>query len=252
MLLLNGNMPDWLRNAEIIEENKVSDAIRDTVRNADLEIKAKTDVNIADLKKQWKDAAGEFTARKWIFRYIDEKQKTALQKHIDNLTAEKVYYSVYKRSFAAICKFVGIPADKVIIEWVELQYDKQQKCDKIAVRFTKGRVKVKIPEGVQLIHVSPVEGITELEPTFRSKSAGKFLYPTKRVYFTVAKEINAFKLGVDKKTKTYKYTPKNYIDSAYIDSSYASFAYGSVFVETDNPIPVVNMKRKMKDILEKL
>ena len=35
MLLLNGNMPDWLRNAEIIEENKVSDAIRDTVRNID-------------------------------------------------------------------------------------------------------------------------------------------------------------------------------------------------------------------------
>ena len=250
MLLLNNSY--ITDTSDIFRENKATDLIRDTKRNIELDIMAKNNVNIADLKKQWKEAASEFTKRKWVHRYIDDKQKESLKKHYDNLTDEKVNYSTYKRSFNAICKFMGIPADTVIIEWLCFQYDKEQKCDKVAVRFTKGRVKVKIPEGVQLIHVSPVEGITALEPTFRSKSAGKFLYPNKRVYFTVIKEINSFKLGVDKKAKTFKYTPKNHIEYAYIDSSYPQFAYGSIFVETDTSIPVVNIKRKFSDFIDSI
>lgn len=250
-MLLSESMKDLDQN-NIFSENKATDFVRDNIRNADLAMKAKTDVNIADLKKQWEEAASEFTKRRWIYRLLTDKDKERMQKHVDAVCSEDINYSTYKRSFDAICKFMGIPSDIVIIEWVQIQKDKEQNQYKLAVRFTKGRVKVRIPEGVRLIHVSPVEGITNLEPSFRSKSAGKFLYPTKRAYFTVVKEINAFKFGVAKGSKTYRYTPKNHIEYAYIDSSYSKFAYGSVFVETDSPIPVENMKRKLTDYIDSI
>lgn len=209
----------------------------------------KNKVNMDDLRKQWEAAAEKFVKHKWIYRYTDEKQKAALEKHYANLTDDNVYYSVYKRSFNAICKFMGIPSNMVIIENMVFDLDKVDKEQwKVSVKYSKGLIKVQIPEGVQLLHVSPVENITALEPSFRSKVKGKYMYPTKRVFFTVAKEMRSTKAGLEGKKKTYLYTPKTPITTAYIDPTYSSFTFKSIYIETDSSIPVEPLERKVMGI----
>lgn len=203
--------------------------------------------NVADLWKQWSKYTKSFVKHKWIYRYVDEKQKAQLQKHYEVLCNEKTNYSTYKRSFAAICKFVGIPSNTVIIENVVFKKDTKDKDQEIiAVRYSKGLVKVMIPEGIRLIHTSPAT-MSEMIPSFRSKTVGKYMYPTKRCFFTCIKAISTKKAGLEGETLK-KYTPKQKITTAYIDPSYTDFASNSVYVETDSPIPVENYRSTMEKI----
>lgn len=205
----------------------------------------KTVINVSDLWKQWQKYTKTFVKHKWIYRYVTEKQKEAIKKHYDVLCNEKTNYSTYKRSFAAVCKFFGLPNNTIILENIVFKKDSQDKDqDIVAVRYSKGVAKVIIPDGIRLIHSTPVD-ITELKPAFRSKTVGKYMYPTKRVFFTCIKAIEANKAGLEGK-KTNKYTPKTPIKVAYIDPTYTDFSSNSVYVETETPIPVENYKTLME------
>ena len=233
MLIGNTSSPEVTNEDSMFESVKFIDDMKQNIANT------------ADLKEQWKKVADQFVKHKWIYRYIDDNGKAALEKHYANLTDENVYYSVYKRSFKAICKFMGIPDDKVIIENMVFTKDKQDKEQwEVAIKYSKGLAKVNIPDGIRLIHISPVEGIKELVPSFRSKVKGKYMYPTKRVFFTIAKDIKPTKCGLEGQ-KTNRYTPTKEIKTAYIDPTYADFGSGSVYVETDAPISVENYEKKM-------
>lgn len=202
-------------------------------------------IDVNELKAQWKKVANKFAKHVWIYRYIDDKQKEALSKHYAVLTDDNCYYSSYKKSFKAICKFVGLPADSVILE--NVLFTKSKKDDamyEISVKYSRGSAKVQIPEGIELIHASPVEGIKELIPSFRSKVKGKYMYPTKRVFFTVTKQIKKTQAGLEGK-KLYQYTPKTNITEAYIDPTYADFKQGSVYIETETAIPVQTLQKKL-------
>ena len=205
-------------------------------------------IDAKDLWEQWK-ASADFVNKKWIYRYTDEKQKAALQKHWDKLTGEKTSYSIYKRSYQAVCKFMGLDPEKTILEWIRFDIDKVDKEQwKISVRYSKGRVKVKIPKGIRLIHVSPVQGLTELTPTFRSRSFGKYMWYTKRVFFSIGKEMSSFKANTQG-VKRYKYTTKEDIEYAYIDPTYSSFSDRAVYIETDKPIPVELCESRMNRMM---
>lgn len=211
----------------------------------------KTYDNISELKSQWKKVADKFVKHLWIYRYIDEKQKDQLQKHYANITDEKCPYSTYKKSFNFICKFMGLPADKVIIENIVFDKNKRDKeMYEMSIRYSKGLAKVKIPEGIELIHVSPVENITELVPTFRSKVKGKYMYPNKRVFFTIARQIKKKHAGLENDNKLFRYTPRDNIQYAYIDPTYSDFGSGSVYIETNVPIPVVTLEKKLFGIFK--
>lgn len=198
-----------------------------------------------DMRAQWKKVADSFVKHKWLYRYTNDKQKAQLEKHYAIVCDEKTPYSIYKRSFNAICKFMGVPHHMVIIENMSFTKDKKDKEQwEVAIKYSKGLAKVKIPEGVRLIHVSPVQGIKELIPSFRSKVKGKYMYPTKRIFFTVAKDIKPTQAGLEGQ-KTNRYTPRQDITEAYIDPTYSEFSSGSVYVETDHPIPVMSFKKKM-------
>ena len=75
--------------------------------------------------------------------------------------------------------------------------NKDSERTKLSVKYSKGLVKVHIPEDVYLVHVSPVKGIKELIPSFRSKVKGKYMYPSKRVFFTVKGEISKNQAGLE-------------------------------------------------------
>lgn len=213
----------------------------------------KSVVNVADLWKQWTKNANSFVKHKWIYRYITPEQKERLQKQYDVLKAEKVNYSTYKRSFAFICKFLGLPTDSIILENVVFKRDNVDKDqDIIAVKYSKGKIKVNIPEGIKLIHAHVASDgvkIDNLIPSFRSKTVGKYMYPSKRCFFTCIKPIEGNKANMQGKTN--KYTPKNPITTAYIDPTYSDFSSNSVYVETDTPIPVTTYKSFIEKLFNK-
>ena len=212
----------------------------------------KKQANTKELKEQWAKVAKKFVQHKWIYRYITDKQREMLDKYYKNLTDDDVKYGEYTRAFKFICRFMGLPADKTILENLLFKRDTKDKEMKIvAVMYSKGAAKVKIPEGVRLVHVSPVEGITELIPAFRSKVKGRYMYPNKRCFFTIEKEIPKKHAGLEK-TKTHRYTPKQPITEAWIDPTYATFKDSSVFIETSNPIPVEPYERAMDNLFAKL
>jgi hypothetical protein len=207
-------------------------------------------IDTKTLKEQWKKVADKFVKHKWIYRYINEQQKEQLLKHYANLTDEKVSYSKYKYSFNFIAKFMGLPHDRIIIENLTFEKDKKDKEQEVvALKYSKGLAKVIIPEGVRLIHITPVKDITNLNPSFRSKVKGKYMYPTKRCFFSIAKDIRPNQAGLEGQ-KLIKYTPKSDIHYAYIDPTYADFRDACVYIETESPIPVENYNRKLLDIFK--
>lgn len=235
--------------------NDLSSIINDngsTVNEALIEDLAKKYVNTQDLKHQWKEVEDKFVKHKYINRYINDAQKANLEKHYANLCDEKVSYSVYKKSFAAICNFMGIPKDIVMIEDMEFKKDNEDKEQwKLSLRYSKGLAKVNIPEGTHLIHVSPVSDIDALIPSFRSRTKGKYLYPSKRVFFTAARDIKPSKAGLEGQ-KITRYTPKDHIKTVYIDPTCSDFKAGAVYVSTDIPIPVVPLEKKLFGIYKKV
>ena len=182
--------------------------------------------NIKNLKNQWKKACNSFVESKTISRYIDNKQKDMVEKYYKIVCDSEAKYGEYKKGFNFFCKFMGIPNKGVVIEDIKLKKDKKDADQKvIELRYSKGLVKVNIPDGVNLIHMSPVKDIKALEPAFRSRKEGKYLYPTKRCYFTVAGNINPKKAGLTNQT-TFRYTPAVKINYAYIDPSATKYKDG--------------------------
>ena len=207
-------------------------------------------INLKDLFDQYRKIAGTFVTHKWLIRYVDEKTKEQVNKHYKTICDDDVYYSTYKRSFEFIRKFIGISGN-VIIENITFSKDKTDNdLWKIAVKYSKGLAKIKIPKGVRLVHVSPVEGIKELIPSFRSKVKGKYLYPSKRVFFTLMKDIKANQAGLEGK-KLYRYATIKEYTEAYIDPTYNDFGSRAIYIETDSPIPVELFEKKMFSLFSK-
>ena len=201
-----------------------------------------------ELRDQWSKVAKSFVKHHWITRHINEKQREMLDKYYKMLTDDETSYQDYQKGFRAICKFMGINHKEVIIEHLLFQHDSKDPDQPIvALNYSKGLAKVTLPEGIRLVHISPVDNIKALEPSFRSKVKGKYMYPSKRVFFTIKKDINPVKAGL-KGTKTYRYTPTADIRTAYIDPTYADYGSGFVYVETDKSIPVQKWDRLMDKV----
>lgn len=194
--------------------------------------------NIKELKNQWKKVSDKFVKHEWIFRYITPKQETMLLKYYKMLTDDETSYGQYKRAFKFICRFMGLPSDKVIIENLQIVHDKKDpEKNRVAVKYSKGLARVNIPDDVILTHVSPAHNIKELIPTFRSKVKGKYMYPDKRIFFTVHGQIKKSQAGLEGQKLTKYKTKKNY-SVAYIDPTYSDYKSGAVYISTDQPIPV--------------
>lgn len=201
-------------------------------------------IDMKEIRKSWENMSMKFQ-HAWRSKPINEDEKKKLKHSYDKVKQPNITYNEYKKHFAILAKSVNLPSVDIILENVIFKHDDKKKSDVIAVRFSKGKQKVMIPNGTCLLHVSPVKGLREMKPSFRSKTVGKYMYPSPRCFFTLAKEIKPTKAGLENK-KTYKYTPKETLKFGYIDPSYTTFADGSVFIETKLPIAVMDFNEKMK------
>lgn len=201
----------------------------------------KTIINEKQLWDSWMTKTNHFVTHRWIYRLINEKQKEQIQKHYEKLCDDNVFYSVYKKSFDAICKFVGLTGN-VILENIVFSKDKQDPDSwKVAVKYSKGLIKVLLPEGIKLIHTAPAEVADNIErqglvPAFRSKTKGKYLYPNRRIFFTIGHQVSANKAGLENK-KTVKFIAEG-IKEVYIDPTYNDYFSKCVYVDSETPIKV--------------
>lgn len=203
-------------------------------------------VDLKQIRKDWTEKSKKFF-KAWKAKIINEKEKKELEKAYDILKKPNVSYNEYKKSFDKFANFFGYPTEGIIIEHIVFSKTDDGE-DKLAVRFSKGEEQVVIPNGTMLCHVSPSPTIKELEPAFRSKTVGKYLYPSPRCFFTIKKAIANKKAGLS--GNLHKYTPVENIRFAYIDPSYVSFKDGSVFVKTKTPIKMMNYDLKARRLAE--
>lgn len=197
------------------------------------------------IRKVWEDIKKNIKREEKTIP-LKEKDKKDLKENYNTISNSTVYL-IYKKAYDTICKFFGIPNKDVIIENIEI------KDDKAHIRYSKSVPrKIIIPNDCQLLHVSPTKDITELKPTFRSRVKGKYLYPTKRVYFSIGKQVSAKKAGLEGQSNLNKYTPKEDIKTAYIDPSCIDYSTGAIFIDTAFPIPVknINDEKKTKKVEE--
>lgn len=220
--------------ADIIKQNKsVKESTDDEISNDDCERMSESVISdvkeLLSVRKEWTTQAKKIT-HETKTRFITEDERDFLKKHYDIIKSDNSFI-VYKKSFDYLCKFFGLAPDETIIE--HLYIGKEE----VKIKYSSGRHKIIIPTNVTLLHVSPVDNIKELEPSFKSKTSGKYMYSSNRVFFTLGRSIPSKKAGLENK-KTYQYTPVENIRVAYIDQSYTDYKTGAVYVETPFPIKV--------------
>ena len=192
--------------------------------------------DIKNIMSMWKKAATGLKD-KTIKKQIDIVKRRELTKDLEEMNSSTVY-SQYKRLYTKFCQFFGVSPDKTLIRHLYIGKD----C--ATLEYSDGRVKITIPAGTRLQHVSPADNIDELKPSFKSKVKGAYMYSSPRVFFTIAKDIPLNKAGLEGASLT-KYTPTETIRTAYIDQACTTYKLGAVYVETKLPIKV--KKIPMKD-----
>lgn len=181
------------------------------------------------VKREWNKAAKKF-------KHIEKSKKISIveRKQLNDMfeiMKNTDQFSEYKPNFDNVCKFFGLKPAHVIIEHLFIGKDVAK------IRYSEGVQKVTIPSGTRLVHVSPSNNISELKPSFKSKTKGKYMYSSNRCFFTLAKDIPAKKAGLEGQSLT-RYTPVETIKTAYIDQSYTSYKLGAVYVDSNYPIKV--------------
>lgn len=241
------SLPSFCESFGLIPVNDEKDIIFESLK-ADLGKMIRDKLDMKVIKSAWEDVASKFT-HKWTGKTIEPVEKQTLSAAYDVLKKENVSFMEYKKNFAKIARFVGLSTDDIILENVVFSKDEESGKDKIAVKYSKGKQQVIIPNGTCLLHVSPVANIKELRPAFRSKTVGKYMYPSPRCFFTLGREIKPTQAGLENRA-TYKYTPVDMIRTAYIDPTYTDYNTGAVYIETSLPIKVMDFNEKMKKVFK--
>lgn len=181
---------------------------------------------------------------------LNESQYKELKK-VWEVAKKTASYMIYKRAFGKICKAFGLPPGDTVINNCEFKKSYDGKYSGW-IRYNSGKKKITVPNGTILLHCSTVSGITELRPSFRSRTEGRFLYASPRIYFSLGKPINAEKGGFKGETVLHKYTPSRPIQTAYIDPAAKEFENGAVFIESYSPIQVTTLEKFSQKFFDKL
>jgi hypothetical protein len=187
-------------------------------------------------KKEWKFNASQLSHKK-IKKYFNRKDYKKIREAYQKMTSAKEYIS-YKPNYEYICSEFGLNQKDTSIKYMKFDNNEDKKDYSIEISYNSGRRKISLPNGVILVHTSTKPNIRELEPTFQSKRQGYYMWPSKRVYFSLGKVYRNSKAGIPAVGKTYHYTPIEKIQNAYIDADSPQFSLSSVYVDTQFPIKV--------------
>ena len=193
-------------------------------------------------KNLWRDRIGRHEFKKKTVP-LNEKQYKKLLKDYETLQTSKDYI-IYKRAYEDICKFFTLKLEYTSIKGINFDLDLNTNDRKAIIEYYEGKRKIIIPNDTTLIHTSKEGNIKELKPSFCSKVKGLFMWPSKRVYFSLGKKLSADEIHERNNTgKLYHYTPAETIRTAYIDPEITNFNSASVYVDTSFPIKVINIDK---------
>lgn len=166
-----------------------------------------------------------------------------------------VDFSGYKKAYKEFTKIIGIPSEHINIRYITWSNDGKDKWScKLTYRYNEKHFK--LPEGYELYHMSPMDGLKYLYPTFKGKRIGEDrkphmngtgeLYSNPRVFFSIRKEVSPLVAGLkssktDVKRHLYR-AAENLNGRVYVDMTMTPFVAGAIYVETDSPIRVVQIQ----------
>lgn len=194
--------------------------------------------------KKWLDQSKGIDYKKVNKKVVDKKTFIEAKKKYSVL-CDSTIYRVYKSAYDFFAKLFGFSNSDSVIEFI--RFSKSEKGEYIIhIRYGDKKKRITIPIGYNVVHKSPIDGIKELIPSFRSKTRGKYFYPKPRVYFSIGKtDIDPKKYGVNPEKKLHSYTPKYDYKFAFIDQSLPELKTGAVYLDVSHPIPVEKEEEKM-------
>lgn len=196
-----------------------------------------TDEEFEELKKNWTTSNENHKRKEFINNNVSEEDYQRLAEVYKVLrTAEK--YKDYKKAFEELCSFCHIVPHGTIITACKIRSGNKENKNSVYVQYSENTKKIKVPQGVKLYHMSKVEGITQLNPFFRGKSAKGFMYYAPRIYFTLRKNMPKALADYRMNEKMIKYECTLNISEVYVDPLIPDKHMLAVYVETDKPIPV--------------
>ena len=190
-----------------------------------------------ELLKNWKTSNADHSRKTFKNDSISEDDYTMLSDTIHTIRSAEDY-ATYKKAFDKLCAYAHIVPKGTIITKLELKSGSKKDTNILEVEYTENTKKIKLPESIKLYHLSKVEGIKELIPVFRGKSAKGFLYDKSRIYLTIHKQLPKFLADYHWYDKLHKYMVKVPVTDVYVDPLVWSGIQGAVYVETEKPIPV--------------
>lgn len=201
-----------------------------------------------ELEDEWKTSNQNHTKKVFKSNVLTEDEYNNLfdLRKIMKTTED---YNEYYKAFEKVCRFCHIvPRGTIITKFIIKSGSKENK-NSVIVEYSYNTKKIKLPEGMKLYHLSKVEGIKELIPQFRGKSAKGYFYDKPRVYLTIHKKMPKFLADYKLNEKMHKYECKIPITDVYVDPLVWNKSFqGAVYVETKKPIPVEEMGISKKNI----
>ena len=229
-----------LKFADEDDSDLIMESIREKIESY---VRKKNDDDFK--KKIWANAANRITRTEKSVEVSDKD--FSFMKNIFETMKNTTDFRAYQKAFKTMCSKLHVNPNST---FNGIFFKKSEKTNKNWVHYNasgKSR-RIIIPNGSLLMHTAKVPGIKSLNPSFRSKTSGRWLYPEQRVYFTIGKPIKPTKAGLEK-TTPYRYTPKETISTAWIDPDVPNYKDGAIFIKTSTPIPVVPLIEKSKKLL---
>lgn len=236
------SVEEFMEYYGLIEVPDDDDAIMESISSTFGEL-SRSVSDMDHIKKTWNSIISKFT-RKTVEKVVPKKEAKYLIDLYKNMLSDDKYLT-YKSKFNKLCKAFGIPNNETIIESFKIgNVNGDPESMKIVLKYSHGRKRVIIPNGLCLIHNGESENVKELKPSFRAKNNGKLMYSTQRCYFKLGKEKKIVSSNSDSK----KFTPKETFQTAYIDPISANFDNSAVYIDTSQPIKMMKFSDKMKKL----
>ena len=190
---------------------------------------------INSLKYEWMKALKNIINHKTLEFTLSPEQESYIKQQYSNLIYPQVTYDTYTQAFKNLCDYIHISPNSEIHE-IQFNKDRHNRST-FFIRYSSGEMKIKIPKGFILIHKSQSKKLKTITSNFRSNKLGYYMWPNKRIYFTIENPMPSYLTSVQN-NDYYLYTPVNDYDEAYIDPSCKEFNYKAVYIKTDEPIEV--------------
>jgi hypothetical protein len=236
----------YINNLEdITDEEEVEEKFFDKNKDKKEETNSKEDSKkeLEKLKKKFKKSSGLTKYQLYSSATVSDEDFKNIKKYFDNMHKDNIGWFEYSKNFKNLCKYCFIQEKNCVIDRYVIKKGLPN-ANIVIIQYTNSSKKVRLPKGAKLYHRSPVNNITALKPSFKSKG-NLHLYSYPRVYLTIMKNIPSIVADQSPTQSSYIYEVTSDIKEVFIDPM-AKLMYGgntgACYVESILPIKCKKIK----------